>query len=68
MTQVRTNSEARVANAFERSLHVHTFPVLAHAAGRTLVHIHAESVVLRGGKARLTDTMIRSRCVFATAV
>lgn len=68
MTQIRTNSETRVADAFERSFHINAFSVLAHAASRTFIHIHAESIVSRGSKARLADTVIRSWCVFATAV
>lgn len=68
MTQIGTDPEARIADAFERSLHVNAFAVLTHAAGRTFIHIHAESVVPRRSEARLTDTMIRSWGVFATAV
>lgn len=68
MTLVWPESEARVADAFERALHVHAFPIFAHPARGTLVHVHAKRVISRGSETRLTNTMIRSRSVLASTV
>lgn len=68
MAQIGADPEAGVADALEGALHVDALAVLAHAAGRTFVHIHAESVVPRRSEARLADAVIRSRCVLAAAV
>ena len=65
---VWANPEARIADAFERPLHVHAFPILAHSACGTLVHVHAERVVSRGSEARLANAMIRSWRILASAV
>ena len=62
------NPEARIADAFERPLHVHAFPILAHSARGTFVHVHAERVVSRGSEPRLTNAMIRSWRIFASTV
>lgn len=45
VTLIGANPEAGVTDAFEGALHVDALAVLAHSAGRTLVHVHAESVV-----------------------
>lgn len=45
MALIGANPEAGVTDAFEGALHVDALAVLAHSAGRTLVHVHAESVV-----------------------
>lgn len=68
MAEVGTDSEAGVADALERALHVDALAVLAHTASGAFVHVHAEGVVSRRGEARLADTVIGSRRVLAAAV
>lgn len=68
MALIGADPEAGVADAFERALHVDALAMLAHSAGGTLVHIHAESAVSRRSEARLANTMIGSRRVLTTAV
>lgn len=68
MTLVRSNPEARVADALEGALHVHALSILAHPARGTLVHVHAKRVVSRGSESRLANAVVRSRCVLASTV
>lgn len=68
MTLIGADPEARITDAFERTLHIDAFAVFAHSAGRTLVHVYAESVVSRRSEARLANTMIGSWRIFTTAI
>jgi len=51
VAQIRTDSEAGVANALEGALHVDAFAVFAHPTGGTFVHVHAEGIVSRRSEA-----------------
>lgn len=67
VTVVGAQTKTRITDALERTLHVHAFTVLAHPR-HTLVRIHAEGVVSRCCKTRLTNAVIRSRRVLASTV
>lgn len=68
MALIGADPEAGVADAFERALHVDALAMLAHSAGGTLVHVHAESVVSRRSEARLANTVIGSRRVLTATI
>lgn len=68
MAHIGTDPETGVADALEGAFHVNALAVLTHSAGRTFVHIHAESIVSRRSKARLTDAMVGSWRILAAAI
>lgn len=65
---VRGQLVARIADAFEGSVHVDALSVITHARLAAFVHVHAERTHCRAGKSFLADALIRAGDVLAATV